>query len=244
MRMEDTVSQEIRRIKEELQILKKKQIHIGIQGSGNGAEGESISVSEEIVKIAGVHEFGATIKAKNVKNLAIPIAKKAKGKSPRDFEGLFFLESDDLLYGCISKKKKGKSRKSGQPTNVEPKKKKPAETRLKTGKADDIEFLFLLLPAVEIPERSFIRAGYDANKENLGDVCLTAVQKIIFEGGNADEAANYVGMKAVGMIQEYMNTPGNFKPKGNITKATSNWTDNPLIETGRLRNSITYVIEE
>lgn len=41
-----------------------------------------------------------------------------------------------------------------------------------------------------------------------------------------------------------MNQPFNFKNKGNITKATSNWPDNPLIETGRLRNSVTYRIEK
>ncbi len=40
------------------------------------------------------------------------------------------------------------------------------------------------------------------------------------------------------------NQPFNFKNKGNITKATSNWPDNPLIETGRLRNSVTYRIEK
>ena len=51
-------------------------------------------------------------------------------------------------------------------------------------------------------------------------------------------------MKVVGMIQMYMNQPMNFKPKGSVTRATSNWPDNPLVETGRLRNSITYTIEE
>lgn len=244
MTIKDNVSTELERIKKELECLNKKTIHIGIQGSGKGEEGQSVSIPDEMLTIAGVHEFGATIKAKNVKNLAIPIAKKAKGKSPRDFEGLFFLESDDLLYGCISKNKKGESKESGRPTHAEPKKNKPSEEKLKTGKKDDIEFLFLLLPAVEIPERSFIRAGYDANKGNLEEACMKAIEKILFEGGSAEEAGNFIGMEAVGMIQKYMNTPGNFREKGNVTKATSNWPDNPLVETGRLRNSVTYTIEE
>ena len=102
----------------------------------------------------------------------------------------------------------------------------------------------MLLPAVEIPERSFIRAGHEANKGNLEKVCMKAIEEIMYNNGDAEEAVNYIGMKAVGMIQEYMNTPGNFKEKGAVTKATSNWPDNPLVETGRLRNSITYTIEE
>ena len=73
---------------------------------------------------------------------------------------------------------------------------------------------------------------------------MKAIQEILYKGGNAEESGNYIGMKAVGIIQEYMNTPGNFKEKGSVTKVTSNWPDNPLVETGRLRNSITYVIEE
>jgi hypothetical protein len=244
MIIEDTVTPELERIKKELERLHGKTVHIGVQGNGRDESGAGKSVPDEILTIAGVHEFGAVIKAKNVKNLAIPISKKAKGKSPRDFEGLFFLESDDLLYGCISKKKKGESKESGRPTHAEPKKNKPSEENLKTGKKDDIEFLFLLLPAVEIPERSFIRAGHEANKGNLEKVCMKAIEEIMYNNGDAEEAVNYIGMKAVGMIQEYMNTPGNFKEKGAVTKATSNWPDNPLVETGRLRNSITYIIEE
>ncbi len=244
MTIEDTATTELERIKKELECLNGKTVHIGVQGNGKDKSGAGKSVSDEILAIAGIHEFGAVIKAKNVKNLAIPISKKAKGKSPRDFEGLFFLESDDLLYGCISKKKKGESKESGRPTHAEPKKNKPSKENLKTGKKDDIEFLFLLLPAVEIPERSFIRAGYEANKGNLEKVCMKAIEKILFENGSAEEAGNFIGMEAVGMIQEYMNTPGNFREKGNVTKATSNWPDNPLVETGRLRNSVTYMIEE
>ena len=87
MTIDDKISPELVRIKTELEKLGQMKIHIGIQGaSGYGAGGEGKpGAPADIITIASVNEFGATIKAKNVKNLAIPIAKKAKGKSPLDF---------------------------------------------------------------------------------------------------------------------------------------------------------------
>lgn len=75
----------------------------------------------------------------------------------------------------------------------------------------------------------------------MEEIAAEAVYLIILYGETAETAANRIGMKVVGMIQEYINQPFNFKAKGKITKATTNWPDNPLIETGRLRNSITYL---
>ena len=82
MEVEDNVSPEIERIIAELQKLKGMTIHVGIQnGNAKGAAGEEKDTPADILTIAGVHEFGATIKAKNVSNLAIPIADKAIGKA-------------------------------------------------------------------------------------------------------------------------------------------------------------------
>ena len=248
MTIEDTATPELERIKKELIKLSSIQIHIGIQGSsGYGAGGEGREgAPADIITIANVHEFGATIKAKNVKYLAIPIAKKAIGNSPLDFPGLFFLRTlEGYLYGCISKERKGGApRQPAKPSDKEPDKKKPGKNKKRQKKKnDDIEFLFILMESVNIPERSFIRAGYDNNQKALEEIAYDAVSKIIFEGSDAEMAAHRIGMKVVGMIQEYINQPFNFKPKSKITKATTNWPDNPLIETGRLRNSVTYSIE-
>ena len=245
MRIEDNVSEEIERIRKELERLKGITIRVGIQnGGGKDAGGKNQDTPADILTIAGVHEFGATITAKKVSNLAIPIHKDAIGKSPRDFDGLFFIRSKaGYLYGCISKDRHGTQRPSGRPKKAKPKTDKPKKSQ-KDEKEEDITYLFILFPSVQIPERSFIRAGYDANKDNLEAACESALSGILFEGWDALKAANHIGMTAVGCIQTYMNTPGNFKEKGGITKETSNWPNSPLIETGRLRNSITYVIEE
>ncbi len=245
MRIEDNVSEEIERIRKELARLKGITIRVGIQnGGGKDAGGKNQDTPADILTIAGVHEFGATITAKKVSNLAIPIHKDAIGKSPRDFDGLFFIRSKaGYLYGCISKDRHGTQRPSGRPKKAKPKTDKPKKNQ-KDEREEDITYLFILFPSVQIPERSFIRAGYDANKDNLEAACERALSGILFEGWDAIKAANHIGMTAVGCIQTYMNTPGNFREKGGITKETSNWPNSPLIETGRLRNSITYVIEE
>lgn len=245
MEINDSLTPELERINTELKKLRGITIHVGIQnGKAKGAAVEDKDTPADILTIAGVHEFGATIKAKNVSNLAIPISDKAIGKSPKDFDGLFFLRSGaGYLFGCISPKRKGVPKQAGRPKQTKPGTHKPGPGKAPDNKEEDIEYLFILFPSVDIPERSFIRAGYDTNKENLEEACKKALTGIIYEGWDAITAANHIGMAAVGYIQMYLNTPSNFDKKGSITKSTSRWPNSPLIETGRLRNSITYVIE-
>lgn len=248
MEIKDNITPELERIKRELQILSGIQIHVGIQGAaGYGERGQDVEgAPADLITIAGVHEFGATIKPKNVKNLAIPIAKKAVGKSPKEFEGLFFMRSEEgYLFGCISPKRKGEGpKKKTAPSKKEPNAKKSGKAFRKP-QDEDIEFLFLLMEAVNIPERSFIRAGYDNSKGELEAACQRAIEGVLFEGWKADKAANYVGQKAVGCIWTYVQNSGNFKAKSSVTLATApgNSGKTPLYVTGRLRDSITYRIE-
>lgn len=185
-----------------------------------GIQGDADS---EILTIARVHEYGAVITAKTTKNLAIPIHRESYGKSPRDFPGLFFIRSEaGYLFGVVEK---GRRRKGSE--------------------GDNLKFLFLLLPSVTIPERSFIRAGYDSNKNRLAEVVKDQVSEIIFNRKTATQAAEYIGGKAVDFIREFINDASNFEPKGNIQKERHpSWANSPLIVTGRLRNSITWKIEE
>lgn len=70
------------RIKRELTALQGVSIHVGILGDAGS----------DILMIAGVHEYGATISAKNVKHLAIPLNMEAKNAgSPRKFNDLRFI---------------------------------------------------------------------------------------------------------------------------------------------------------
>lgn len=213
MRVNDEIVPYLRKVKAEMEALNKLRIKVGIQGDADS----------ELLMIANVHEYGATITAKNARNLCIPIHKDSYDKSPRDFQDLFFIRSKDgYLFGVTAKK-----------------------GRKDTENANNLNFLFLLLPSVTIPERSFIRAGFDHNKEALAQIVQEAVADIYQGKTTARQAAEWIGGQAVGLIQQFMSEAGNFTPKGSIQRERApSYADSPLMVTGRLRNSITWKVEE
>lgn len=188
------------RTKAELAQLAQAEIHVGILSSAGG----------ELLKIAAVHEFGATIHPRNAKNLAIPLSPRARGRSPRDFDDLWTYDNGEDRFLVRDKGKTG------------------------------LEFLYLLLPSVTIPERSFIRAGYDENKDLLAKACENAVRRVVLGELTAEQACHNIGTAAVAMIKKYMRT---VQPaKGSITLASAPGKTTPLIQTGRLRDSIIYEV--
>ena len=200
-------------VKAELEKLNHTRIKIGIQGNADS----------ELLMIARVHEYGATITPKATRNLCIPIHKDSYDKSPRDFQDLFFIRSrDGYLFGVVAKKGR---RDKDNPNNL--------------------KFLFLLLPSVTIPERSFIRAGFDHNKNKLAEIVQNEVARIWQGQQTADGAISWIGGQAVGLIQQFMSDASNFEPKGKIQRERyPSYADSPLMVTGRLRNSITWEVEE
>ncbi len=221
MTLNDQVLPELRRIRAELARLNACTIHVGIQGDADS----------EILTIARVHEFGATITPKNAKNLCIPIHKESYDKSPRDFPDLFFIRSSGGYLLGVEEDKTRRRKKSSAHDDYG---------------VDDkqLKLLFLLLPSVTIPERSFIRAGFDANCEKLAEVCQSQVAAIIHGRKTADQAAEWIGGKAVDFIHEFMSDSGNFTPKGDIQKERApSWANSPLTVTKRMFNSITWKVE-
>ena len=221
MTLNDQVLPELRRIRAELARLNACTIHVGIQGDADS----------EILTIARVHEFGATITPKNAKNLCIPIHKESYDKSPRDFPDLFFIRSSGGYLLGVEEDKTRRRKKSSAHDDYG---------------VDDkqLKLLFLLLPSVTIPERSFIRAGFDANCEKLAEVCQSQVAAIIHGRKTADQAAEWIGGKAVDFIHEFMSESGNFTPKGRIQKERApSRANSPLTVTKRMFNSITWKVE-
>lgn len=98
MQVRDNVLPHLRRVKAELEKLNGTRIKIGIQGNADS----------ELLMIARVHEYGATITPKATRNLCIPIHKDSYDKSPRDFQDLFFIRSrDGYLFGVVAKGTEG-----------------------------------------------------------------------------------------------------------------------------------------
>ena len=97
-------------------------------------------------------------------------------------------------------------------------------------------------PSVNIPERSYIRAGFDKYKEEIADFADTLVDKYLHGNLELDTMLNTIGEYAVSKIRRYMvdlqdppNRPSTIEQKG---------SSNPLIDTGHLLQSISYRIKE
>jgi butyrate kinase len=91
-----------------------------------------------------------------------------------------------------------------------------------------------------IPERSFLRAGFDSNQSRINQICESLLDRVL--QGDITVAAMYeaIGAEITGMIQDYMtnlrdppNAPATIEQKG---------SSNPLIDTGQLRSSITWKV--
>jgi hypothetical protein len=92
-----------------------------------------------------------------------------------------------------------------------------------------------------VPERSFLRSTIDENHERYGKLMRIAVLKVIRGKASPEEALGIVGIQVVGDVQRKIrshvpppNAPSTIAAKGSSVT---------LIDSGRLRQSIDYVVE-
>ena len=91
-----------------------------------------------------------------------------------------------------------------------------------------------------LPERSFIRASFDAEQEKLGEIVSTAVNKVLSNQMTADAAANSIGAQAAQVVQNFIDD-NRVKPQSDFSKKTQHTT---LYETGtHIRDRIAYKVE-
>lgn len=93
----------------------------------------------------------------------------------------------------------------------------------------------------KLPERSFIRASFDADQEKLGSIVTGAVNKVLSGQISADAAANSIGAQAAQLVQNFIDD-NRVKPQSDFSKKTQHTT---LFETGtHIRDRIAYKVEE
>ena len=94
--------------------------------------------------------------------------------------------------------------------------------------------------AIKIPERSFIRSSYDENKSKFRtyDDYLGAVLDMKI---SVQDFYQIVGEACVNTIKEYIRR-GDFEPDSSLTLEQKKPRTKPLIDTGRLINSIDYEV--
>lgn len=216
----DPFREDMARIKRELEKLHGCKIHVGIMGNAGS----------DILTIAGVHEYGATIRAHD-KKLTIPLDREAKGKSPSEFNDLDWIPGHNPGVSFLARKKKRRAKN----------KKSEGLSPSSDYNPDDYTWMYMLVDSVTIPERSFIRASYDSGKNVIENLCKEAIDGIIDKHWTAEEAADYIGSEALKMTQNYFNTQLS-PPKSEITQRTSTQYQ-PLVETKALYLKITYKVE-
>lgn len=142
--------------------------------------------------------------------LTIPLKKKYRGKNPRDFD-LFFLRTKEGHAFLV--REKGK---------------------------DQLEFAYMLVKEVNIPERSFIRSTFDEKEVEWYQYSLRLLKQILNGTMTAKELCEKLGLRMQQDIQRKIrqissppNAPSTVSAKG---------SNNPLIDTGRLRQSVTFKV--
>lgn len=92
-----------------------------------------------------------------------------------------------------------------------------------------------------MPERSFLRASFDADQEKLGKIVSGQILKVLDGKTTADAAANAIGAQAAQLVQNFIDD-NRVKPQSDFSRKTQQTT---LYETGtHIRDRIAYEVEE
>ncbi len=93
----------------------------------------------------------------------------------------------------------------------------------------------------KLPERSFIRASFDADQDKLGSIVSGQVNKVLSGQISADAAVNAIGAQAAQLVQNFIDE-NRVKPPSDFSKKTQHTT---LYETGtHIRDRIAFKVEE
>lgn len=94
--------------------------------------------------------------------------------------------------------------------------------------------------AINIPERSFIRNGFEAAKGDIENLVAVMIPAVVAQQVSVDEMMGQLGEYIVGRIHKYIRD-GIAPPNAQLT-IDRKGSSKPLIDTGRLNQSITYRI--
>lgn len=101
--------------------------------------------------------------------------------------------------------------------------------------------MFNELGTSDTPSRPFLRMSVDDNQDKINSMCKSLAGEIA-GGGTAEQTLKKLGAFGVSLVQEKIgngtfvpNAPSTIKKKG---------SDKPLIDTGKMRQSVKYVIRK
>ncbi len=91
---------------------------------------------------------------------------------------------------------------------------------------------------ITIPERSFIRSGFDEQKERYEERAAKLLESVLHLALSVAVFFDVLGEYVVGQLQEYLTDIDD--PENHPFTAAQKKSTNPLIDTGRMREAITY----
>lgn len=94
---------------------------------------------------------------------------------------------------------------------------------------------------IKIPQRSFLRSAFDENEAQISNQASAIVNDII-RGGSAASGLDILGHYIEGLVKQKIRK-GPFVPNAPSTIKRKR-SSRPLIDTGRLRQSIRYVVRQ
>ena len=93
----------------------------------------------------------------------------------------------------------------------------------------------------KLPERSFIRASFDQDKDKLGEIVDSQVSKVLAGQTTPAAAVNAIGAQAAQMVQNFIDD-NRVKPQSDFKRKQIHTT---LYETGtHIRDRISWKVEE
>ena len=163
----------------------------------------------EMQWLAAIHEYGCHIEAKKAQYLTVPVHPAAKGKRAADFNDLFFYEA-----------------KSGEKFLARKKGKK------------GIEIIYWLTKSVNIPERSFLRSGFDDCIDDIMKISEKMLDMVASGKMTADQYLDMIGQQLSSKIKTFARDLSD--PPNSPTTQNVKGSSNPLVDTGQMINSITW----
>ena len=163
--------------------------------------------------LARIHEYGCDIRAKKAQYLTIPISPKSIGKKAGEFDNLFFVQA-----------------KSGE------------KFLARDGRKVEIELLYWLTKSVKIPERSFLRAGFDENVKEINKYSDILLKKVATGEMSEREYLDNIGQRLSSKIKTFarnLNSPANSR----VTRENKG-SSNPLVDTGQMIRGITWKVDD
>ncbi|MFS0878019.1 hypothetical protein [Solibacillus isronensis] len=94
---------------------------------------------------------------------------------------------------------------------------------------------------IVIPERSFIRAGFDEYHTKIADKIEVMLPQVLMLAISSNTFLDAIGVEFASLLKKYTNELSD-PPNSEMTIERKK-SSNPLIDSGRMRNAITYKVE-